>query len=130
MSADSEGEIARRAAGEDAPTLEAASIYRDIIRIQERSKIIRTAIVGVVALGGLYIVGQTIQAFVDTPPWLQALALLAGTVPPSIWMWRIRAQFRMYMERDHNRVMALEAKVDASRTSSGINPDGTSPHGT
>lgn len=42
----------------------------------------------------------------------------------------IYEKFRGYMKKDHQRVLELESAVDKTRSSSGLNKDGTSPHGT
>lgn len=107
-----------------------ADLHRETIRIQERGRTTRTLIVCAAALFGLWLVVDTIQAVASTPPWLQALALFAGSAPASYLLWKMRGRFRVYMSRDHQRTIELEGELDASRTSSGINPDGTSPHGT
>ena len=108
----------------------AGRYYVEAKRIQERHKTIRAAIIGMVVLLGLAICGYVFLRLADRPPWLQALAILAGAIVPSIVVWRIRVQFRRYMELDHSKRIELEASIDASRTTSGISPDGTTPDDT
>ena len=101
--------------------------YVEVIRIQERSKIIRTAVVSGAALLGSIALGVGL-VLANSSPWLQAFVTVAGLALPSYAVWRIRATFRMYMETHNKSKMAIEAAVDSSRTSSGLNPDGTSRH--
>lgn len=105
-------------------------LFAEVVRVQELHKTIRMAILGVVILGGLGIIGWVVVKVSESPPWLQALALLLGTSAPGAWLWRMRVRFQRYMANDHQRLVDLEASFDSERVSSGINPDGTSPDGT
>lgn len=108
----------------------AGRYYVEAKRIQERYKTIRVAIIGIVVLLGLAIIAYVLLKLADQPPWLQALAIIAGALAPSIVLWRITIQFRRYMAIDHSKRIELEATIDASRTTSGISPDGTTPDDT
>ncbi|MEX2187488.1 MAG: hypothetical protein WD875_11865 [Pirellulales bacterium] len=108
----------------------ALAAYVEIVRIQETERTKRSAILGVVFLGGLAMICWAVVKLSESPPWLQALAILVGTGGPAVWMWRMRVRFRSYMARDHERLRQLEIEADGKRGSSGMNADGTTPDGT
>ncbi len=63
------------------------------------------------------------------PPWLTILlaiitAIALPSTPVAYWIFR----FRLYMRKDHQRVIELETQLDPNRQSSGISKEGKSPH--
>jgi len=109
-------------------------LVNDVLFARERHKTYRLAIVSTAILGGMGIVAWAIvqikenQTFWDI--FFTALIVILASWKPVSTIFRIEAKFRQYMETDHQRACELEQSVDPDRSSSGLNKDGTSPHGT
>lgn len=100
----------------------------EIFRINQWHKTIRTGIITAGVSFGLWVVIDAVVKIVNEPKpaWLMLiLALLPafGIAGPPTILWIRR--FRIFMKRDHKRVLELEARLDPNRSTSGIHPDGT-----
>lgn len=109
-------------------------LVNDVLIVRERHKTYRLAIVSGAVLAGMGITAWAIVRIKENNTVWDIIAttlivILAGWKPVSKII-SIEANFRQYMETDHQRACKLEQSVDPDRTSSGLNKDGTSPHGT
>lgn len=99
--------------------------HNEGLRIQERNRTIRTLGLCATILVGLQIIGGVIVRVTEQPPWVQGLALIVGAAPGSAALTAMFWRFRFYLKRYQSGKIELESSVDAGRTSSGLNSDGT-----
>ena len=104
-----------------------------ILRVHEIQKTIRIALIVVGILVGLWLIGHYTIRVIESlkkPAWLEMCSVVVGSLGiPSIVIWSQRRTFRWYVRRTADRVSELERKIDAKRSGSGLEKDGTSEDG-
>jgi len=114
--------------GEDPDSHLDAKIYRSILFIKELFGFLRLLVICGTGLIGLGIIAWMIVSVTTVPPWVQALAILLGTSPGAIRLAIEIRSFRRQIKDIGRSQRETEQLVDPSRSSSGLNPDGTEPH--
>lgn len=112
------------------------STFKQIQLSANRHKTARIATVGVIALGSLWIVCNAavrlFEAASGDPPWLKVieltLAIAAPATVPAVIAWKVAVRFKLFVKNHTGRVIELESTVDAGRSSSGIQSDGSAEH--
>lgn len=61
------------------------------------------------------------------PVWVQVASLLLGSGGPAYLIWQMRLRLKVIIADLGGRSAEIQASVDAKRTSSEINPDGSNP---
>lgn len=109
---------------------ESLQVYKQISGNRQLHKTIRTLAVCATISALAWMILTSIVKIMEQgeSPWvtiaIAAMSLVFGSGPIVVMVWR----FRLYMKRDHNRTIQLEMSVDAARTSSDTNPDGTTKY--
>ena len=111
----------------------AGTLADRILTSREFHRTIRFAIVSTAVVVGMGIAVWGIVRIKQTETWwtslLETAAIIAAFWKPARAAVGIQTKFQKYMETDHQRVTRIEQSVDPNRTSTGLNSDGTSPHG-
>jgi hypothetical protein len=100
------------------------------LAIQEMARIIRWAIVGGLSLAGLWIVADVVKPLLSQQPtWMDlaklALVIIGGYATPQVPQWLSWVWFKVYISTHADHTAKVEAIVDATRSSSGVNKDGS-----
>ena len=102
-----------------------------LTRVHERHKTIRWIAVTFGIVVSVWIVANAVVKVMEreNPPWVTVVlaivaALSVGSLPGLTWLRR----FRVYIKKHQDRTTELEASVDPSRESSGLEKDGTLPY--
>ena len=98
----------------------------EFVRIVEIHRTIRTIAICVVVAIGIVAVCWAAVRITEKPPWL---VLLLAILAPGGVVYSIIRTFRWYIKRTNQRVVDLEKRLDSDRTSSGLDKNGTTPHG-
>ena len=115
------------------------SIVKSIAGIKKYEagqRTLRMLIVSLAVVGVTWIVCSSIvnifKNMGSDPAWTKVLsifgAIILGTSGPAYLAFRVRGKLKSFIKTKSERIIALELSVDASRTSSGIQIDGTSEH--
>lgn len=97
-------------------------------KIHERHRTLRFTVGAFVALVALAFICWTVVKVTEKNPWVEALGIVLAVLAGSSPFWIKLRRFRKYMERDHQRTVELEKKVDPNRSSSNLDKDGRFRH--
>lgn len=116
-----------RVKDEDSATIRArGEVYLEAKRIDQKGRIVRTIIICLTILIGLGIIGAVIVLMKDNPPWIQVLAILVPGAPAAWVMRKMFLKLKLTIKDYGKYKKELELFVDANRTSSHLNEDGSS----
>lgn len=102
------------------------------VRMHQVTEVQRTIRVGIIAVAivlGLGMLVGGVVLVVGEGAVIQAIAtglsvIMAAALPVAVW-FKARANFKGTIKDKHGRTVELEASVDAERSSSGLQEDGT-----
>lgn len=102
------------------------------LAIEQRHRTIRTFVIGGWITASIWIITNGVVKLMDKPPWVAGLTVLvgalgAGAIQTPLFI-RVRRFIKAWTRRNLDRVSRLESSRNPSRSTSGMNEDGTEPH--